>query len=223
MPSADHTNWPLLLDAIVAEPDKDAVRLVAADFLQETGDPDRAAFIRIQVELARLETIGAGNSLMADDLRKKERAFLGPLSVHRSLWAAEACPQLVRIASPSAGLDRLGSVRVQGAESVFFRRGFVEGVICDAEQWRQHGRAIRSRNPIQRLLLDGSRFNRGDWWALVPLLQGLKRIVLNEAGFSTGTAELMAWLQSQLPEVQLIAVADRPSAQLALMSNRPIT
>ena len=58
--SMDHPDWPAFIAAIIADPDDDTVRLVAADFLEEHGDPDRAAFIRIQVELARLEADGRG-------------------------------------------------------------------------------------------------------------------------------------------------------------------
>src|SRR5689334_13851092 len=39
-----------LLAAIVAAPDDDAPRLVYADWLDEHGDPDRAEFIRHQIE-----------------------------------------------------------------------------------------------------------------------------------------------------------------------------
>jgi uncharacterized protein (TIGR02996 family) len=42
------------LEAIVHAPDDDVPRLVCADFLEETGDLDRAAFIRLQIELARI-------------------------------------------------------------------------------------------------------------------------------------------------------------------------
>ena len=42
-----------LRQAVLANPDDDLPRLVFADCLDEHGDPDRAAFIRAQVELAR--------------------------------------------------------------------------------------------------------------------------------------------------------------------------
>src|SRR5438270_6972316 len=41
------------LAAVQADPEDDAPRLVYADWLQDNGDPDRAEFIRVQVELAR--------------------------------------------------------------------------------------------------------------------------------------------------------------------------
>jgi uncharacterized protein (TIGR02996 family) len=43
-----------LLAAVLAEPDDDAPRLIYADWLDERGHPERAAFIRLQVEQARL-------------------------------------------------------------------------------------------------------------------------------------------------------------------------
>jgi uncharacterized protein (TIGR02996 family) len=45
-----------LLLAILDAPDEDAPRLVYADFLQEAGEEDRAAFIRDQIELAKTPT-----------------------------------------------------------------------------------------------------------------------------------------------------------------------
>jgi uncharacterized protein (TIGR02996 family) len=41
--------------AICATPEDDALRLVYADFLEENGDPDYAAFIRAQIDLARCD------------------------------------------------------------------------------------------------------------------------------------------------------------------------
>lgn len=41
------------IDAIIAEPDADAPRLLYADYLEEHGEPERAEFIRVQCELAR--------------------------------------------------------------------------------------------------------------------------------------------------------------------------
>jgi len=43
-----------LLAAVLAAPDDDAPRLIYADWLDERGQPERAAFIRLQVEQARL-------------------------------------------------------------------------------------------------------------------------------------------------------------------------
>ena len=47
------TDLDALRLAVLAAPDDDLPRLVYADCLEENGDPDRAAFIRAQIELAR--------------------------------------------------------------------------------------------------------------------------------------------------------------------------
>ena len=47
------TDHDALLSAICAEPDEDTPRLAFADFLEENDEPQRAAFIRTQIELAR--------------------------------------------------------------------------------------------------------------------------------------------------------------------------
>ncbi len=44
-----------LLNAIAAHPDEDTPRLMYADWLDEHGQPDRAEFIRVQIEIARKE------------------------------------------------------------------------------------------------------------------------------------------------------------------------
>ena len=43
-----------LLKAVCDHPDEDTPRLVFADWLHEHGEPDRAEFIRVQIEHAAL-------------------------------------------------------------------------------------------------------------------------------------------------------------------------
>src|SRR5262245_19453619 len=43
-----------ILQSVIDHPEDDAPRLVYADWCEDHGDPDRAEFIRVQVELARL-------------------------------------------------------------------------------------------------------------------------------------------------------------------------
>ena len=63
-----------------------------------------------------LEASGLGRSLEADELRKKERAFLGPFSVYPHLWAAEECAELVRVIPPVRTSSPLVSLHVEGAK-----------------------------------------------------------------------------------------------------------
>jgi len=175
----EHPDWPAFLAAIVAEADDDTVRLAAADFLEEHGDADRAAFIRIQVDLARLEAAGPGKNLdEIDQLRAKERAYLGPLSVYRSLWAAAECPELVTMPRGD-GRGPLEGVTVEGAGRLTWRRGFIEGVRCPADTWARHGTAVRKRLPVRSVILTGcDQVGRGQWYAIIPTLRGLPLVTL---------------------------------------------
>jgi uncharacterized protein (TIGR02996 family) len=89
--SDDMSDETALLRAIAAHPDEDTPRLAFADYVEERGNPDRAAFIRGQIELARLKK---------DSLKRREIAFrcrqlldaheeewLSPRSVFRWDWA----------------------------------------------------------------------------------------------------------------------------------------
>ena len=198
----EHPDWPAFLAAIVENPDDDTARLAAADFLEENGDPTRAAFIRIQVELARLEATGQGKSLEADNLRAKERTSLGPLSTDRQFWAAEACPELVGMTDRGGGRGPLEGMTVEGADRVIWRRGFVEGVRCTADEWRRHGEAVRRRNPVRTVILHGcDRMTRDDWYAALPALTGLRSVELVDD--LHGVAH---WLRDRLPGTDVVEV-----------------
>src|SRR5262245_13568791 len=67
------------LDAILADPDADAPRLVFADWLQENGRPERAEFIRLQIELANLDV----TEPRYFRLRRREQELL---NAHRAEW-----------------------------------------------------------------------------------------------------------------------------------------
>lgn len=198
----DHPDWPAFVSAILANPDDDTVRLVAADFLEENGDPDRAAFIRIQCALARLEADGQGQSREADDLRKKERMFLGPLSHTRLFWAAEACPELVTMTLPDRRVAPLALPQVQGAEQLIWRRGFVDEVRCAAADWLKHGVAVRSRQPVREVTLGWcAEVDRGEWYRHLDAVRGLELVRVRHAH---GT--FVPWLQGLLPGTVVVDV-----------------
>lgn len=194
-----HPDWPAFLAAIVTEPDDDTRRLVAADFLEEHGEADRAAFIRVQIELARLEASGLEASGEAAALRKKEHAFLGPKSERPHLWAAEECPELVRP-------DPRGRLRFEGTERLRWRRGFVEAVTCPAAEWLRHGVAVRARNPVRGVVLtECDAVNRDAWYAGLDALRGLREVEL-QATTNRIEEELTDWLRPWLPETEVFFV-----------------
>jgi uncharacterized protein (TIGR02996 family) len=195
MTGFDHPGWESLLRAVVAAPDDDVPRLVAADWLDEHGQPDRAEFIRVQIELARLEASGEGASAEAETLRRKERTYLGPVATYRALWALEACPELVRVEFRDRAAASLESMRVAGAERLTFRRGFAEAVICPAADWLQHGAEIRARQPIRAVrLTDCDRLALAQWFDILPALDGLAT-----ARFNFVDAARIDWLRERLP------------------------
>ncbi|MFO0821838.1 MAG: TIGR02996 domain-containing protein [Gemmataceae bacterium] len=147
----DHPDWAAFVEAIVANPGDDTARLVAADFLEEHGDADRAAFIRVQVQLARLESIGVMKGPEVDQLRAKERGLTAPFS-NLSLWAAEECPELVNMLRPALPTPGI-KFTVRGTEKVGWHRGFIHQVRCLAREWQQHGVALRKRLPIRIVTL----------------------------------------------------------------------
>jgi uncharacterized protein (TIGR02996 family) len=195
MTGFDHPDWESLLRAVVAAPADDVPRLVAADWLDEHGQPERAEFIRVQVELARLEAEGEGASAEAEALRRKERTFLGPTTLTRAQWALEACPELVQVKFLDRSRAPLESMRVFGAERLRFRRGFVEAVTCPAYEWLQHGAEVRDRQPIRGVrLTDCDRLTPAQWFEILPALDGLETVRFARVG-----AERFDWLREQLP------------------------
>jgi uncharacterized protein (TIGR02996 family) len=200
-----HPDWPTFVAAIVAEPDEDTPRLVAADFLEENGDPERATFIRVQVERARFESSNMGGSPEADELRKREKAFLGPYSVYPHLWAAEDCPELVRVIPPVRTSSPLASLHVEGVDRLIWYRGFVDGVRCPAIEWLRHGAEVRKRNPVRWVNLTRCALDRDDWYAGLAALRGLRNVWLSTGGalVDNVTLEIGSWLRGWLPDTQV--------------------
>jgi uncharacterized protein (TIGR02996 family) len=125
-----------LMGAIIANPDEDTPRLVFADWLDEHGDEHdraRAAFIRLQVEAARLPE--------GDKRRKKLEGSTGALAdEHHEAWLAPlaACvhqlehhPKLVGRSSP-AGLFERGLLKALHVEAAKFLQKRHQKVFPDA-------------------------------------------------------------------------------------------
>lgn len=167
------------LRAIIAEPADDTARLVYADWLDEHDQPERAEFIRVQIELARTDPFdgweckvcsarpryedgfdlgevehGSGCYMQSEDGRGNE--FIDVSEVYKSLRNREA-----------GLLERFAWQQWQGAcaavipkgsnipSCIEFRRGFIASVTCTAADWLEHGDAIREQHPVTRVALMG--------------------------------------------------------------------
>lgn len=130
------TDGNALVRAILANPADEVLRLVYADWLDETGDVDRAAFIRSQLQSARVPSTG---------LTAEEQRLLGPPEgaagnslQRRREWAL---PPALRSEWPSDD---------GGWE---WRRGFPEVWHCTLLLWEAYGPAIAMFCPVRRVVL----------------------------------------------------------------------
>jgi len=106
------------LRSVLADPADDTPRLVYADWLDDNGRPERAEFIRVQIERARLDE----DDPRHDPLEERER---GLLRAHENEWLGDA--------------GRLLSAPE-------FRRGFVERGQLGARQFSPTPRNCSSRS-----------------------------------------------------------------------------
>jgi uncharacterized protein (TIGR02996 family) len=116
------------LRAILEEPDDDTHRLVYADWLDENGQPEHAEFIRVQIELARMDVEGRGSHARyrLGDLLECEVAQMDADAARRAqLEAREAVllEEFERRWTPQ--LPRTRALRWWGRPA----RGFQEGVV----------------------------------------------------------------------------------------------
>jgi uncharacterized protein (TIGR02996 family) len=123
------------LQAILDNPDDDVARMAYADWLLEQGDPASAArgeFIHVQCQLARRRQGGRSLDDWADADRtpRLEERAQELLLAHGKEWA-----------KPLASRVR----------TYQFRRGFIDEVSIEANQFLQHAEAILFLAPIQRV------------------------------------------------------------------------
>lgn len=143
-----------LLRAVLGRPDDDTPRLVFADALDDLGEAERAAFVRCQVELARLPKRPTGNCRcdgggtvcgtcrderdwdeVAEPLQRRERELL----------AAIGC-------GPGQDVEVLPGLRIPSL-ALAYTRGFIESLTVTGAIWVAHGDTIRLSHPVRRVVL----------------------------------------------------------------------
>jgi uncharacterized protein (TIGR02996 family) len=117
------TDDAAFLRAVLDAPGDDAPRLVYADWLEENGQGDRAEFIRVQCELARLPI----EDERRPDLEAREVRLL---SARRKEWSRPLRPFV---------------------KQVEFRRGFAEAVKLRAEAFLEHAEDLFRLAPINTI------------------------------------------------------------------------
>lgn len=163
--------------AILLDPADDLLRGAFADYLDEQGDGDRAEFVRVQLELAKIDPhiIKTADYIIrqgcdasprhtewvsAVSLRRRERELLRPV-----LYAL--CETL-----PGGGWDYF---RRDGAtdwadlyhngrpvfENAIFRRGFVESITCTTDNFLSRAATIFAEQPVEKVTLSDRDPNGG--------------------------------------------------------------
>jgi uncharacterized protein (TIGR02996 family) len=160
-----------IMQTIRENPGDDLPRLAYADWLEERGRPgdaERAEFIRVQIELARLGPDGGPRSLA---LVQREGELL---QAHRPSWV-KAMPHWSR------------------QQTTAFRRGFVAHVDVLVQHFLRGAATLRRRTPLESVHL---RFRGAPEYLRAvfasPHLGGLRRLDLsfNEALDADGVAAL---------------------------------
>lgn len=144
------------LPAILAEPERDDLRLIYADWLEESGQEERGEFVRVQCELDPLRKHGHGAAyphegscdkcLRAARLERRERELLTRTGVDWLVRMGEGWRSLAGVCLHTAE-SRISFISPFSG-SVLFRRGFVAAVSCPLPAWQQHGPTIVYAQPV---------------------------------------------------------------------------
>lgn len=171
------------LRSICAEPEDDTVRLVYADWLEENGEPERAEFIRIQVERARLRASGTDS----DDLARRD---LNLRHTRGDEWRRE--------------LPRLSGVNWHR-----FWRGFVSG--ADVIAWRfyrDQADSVFAATPVQFLNIGGLYTGNGaPEFTCSPYLSRLRGLILSQCYFG-GHSEHAFWASPTFANLEWIELRE---------------
>ena len=166
----DSPEWLALCLAVIRQPEDDLPRLMAADWLEEHGQPERAEFIRVQIELTKQPTPA---------LILREKSLWNQPEVG-AMWSLEICPCLLSITFDSwSGSAFLGWSRLPMTD-IRFRRGFPDNVRTTALHWLNYGHELVPQYPVRTLQLrDCERLTEAQWWSLTTTLDGITDLELN--------------------------------------------
>lgn len=163
---------PALVAAIRAQPDEDTPRLAAADWFDEHGRPERAAFVRLGVELARREATppdGPCRCYLLPAAESEAGKVCGPCSrrragidavrvpVEAALWEHEPrwFPWLRNRTYRNVGSYESPLWDLETGGLPVFVRGFADRLVCEPRGWVHFGDEIREAEPVAHVLLRG--------------------------------------------------------------------
>lgn len=183
----------LLLRGILREPECDAARLVYADWLDENGEGERAEFVRVQCELARMGPVTkpvVAGPIMAEDfevvteafrewdrkksLNKRETNLLRSDWSNADAWFVGERFKLHNIyGGPTLTLTAADAPENSGDRIRFIiSRGFVSRVELPCALLLEHAAAIFRAHPVLSVRLDlipdddATTVQSWSWWEL---------------------------------------------------------
>jgi uncharacterized protein (TIGR02996 family) len=127
----DSEEWASLVRGIRERPDDDLQRLVAADWLEERGEGERAELIRLQCESAAMSRCSGWATLDGCDCRRCDiiQAAFALIQAKHETWHPD------------------------GPDDTTYARGFWESVRCPWSWWHRHGDTLCRREPVTRVEL----------------------------------------------------------------------
>ena len=151
------------LDAVFARYHDDGPRLIYADYLEDTGDPERAELVRVQLALARMPE----EHPRRPELANREAELL--------------------VANLPRWTEHLGDLLAGPPQ---FRRGIIDSVSVDSAVFLARGEELFARVPVRKLRLidDAGLLPR-----LIhsPLLAGVRELDLCDNDLGNGGVDLL--------------------------------
>lgn len=222
--TADPTLAAILAN-ILDHPDEDLPRLAFADRCDDLGLHDRAEFVRVQVEAARLRCSRPRTEVIREPYGDR---YSAPAAETANRGPCGKCPECDRVtillAREAAMLDVAavedwaGFPAAYGITDWWYRRGFVAEVKLPAADWVAHADAILQAHPVQRVTLTtwpegtATRANRLRKWKQPSRLGG--HVLDSWRAEWPGVAFTLSDLPGHLPGVGE-RIAAHVAAQLA--------
>ena len=143
-----------LLAAVIAHPEDETPRLVYADWLEENGRVERAAFIRVQ---CRIEAIVSPNGYPNMANHPDDQRELTDLRERERLLFADSGPAGWWGNLPGQWRATIGTAppQIESADGMryFVRRGFVDEVRCDLGKFMLHAADLFAEHPVCEVVL----------------------------------------------------------------------
>jgi uncharacterized protein (TIGR02996 family) len=196
------------LQDIIEHPADDAPRLIYADWLDEHGEPDRAAFIRVQCALAA-PPWRAGR--VYDDpawlrLYAREQELLEPGGLRHlpgPFWRTRDAYGWSCRENPAPRFD----------VECRFRRGFVAEVTLPLSAWMEHGPAMVRAAPLERVWLADRkplRYDGSFFWLRHPgvtFADDLPYLLPDDLAYVMSAAERREGWESEAAAREALSIA----------------